>query len=73
MTQPLLDTVRRYVDAHTDHYGGVACTPIPGLTIIRETTPTALQYAISKPLIALVLQGSKRVTMGSSTFVFGAG
>jgi AraC-like DNA-binding protein len=73
MTQPLLDTVRRYVDAHTDHYGGVACTPIPGLTIIRETTPTALQYAISKPLIALVLQGSKRVTMGSSTFEFGAG
>ena len=73
MTQTLLDIVRRYVDAHTDHNGGVACTPIPGLTIIRETTPTALQYAISKPLVALVLQGSKRVTMGSSTFEFGAG
>lgn len=73
MTQSLLDTARRYVDAHTDHAGSVACTPIRGLTIIRETTPTALQYAISRPLVALVLQGSKRVTMGSSTFDFGAG
>ena len=32
-----------------------------------------LQYAISKPLVALVLQGGKRVTMGSRTFDFGAG
>jgi AraC-like DNA-binding protein len=73
MTQSLLDTARRYVHAHADHTGGVACTPILGLTIIRETTPTALQYAISRPLVALVLQGSKRVTMGSRTFDFGAG
>jgi AraC-like DNA-binding protein len=73
MTHALLDTVRRYVDAHANHNGGISFAAMPGLTIIRETTPTALQYAISKPLVALVLQGSKRVTMGSSTFDFGAG
>lgn len=71
MTNSLLDASRRYADAHCRN--GVAPTPIPGLTILRESTPSALTYAISKPLVALVLQGSKRVTMGSSTFDFGAG
>ena len=72
MTGPLLDYARRYADAHVDR-SGIAATPVDGLVILRETAPTMLQYAVSKPLVALVLQGSKRVTMGSSTFDFGAG
>jgi AraC-like DNA-binding protein len=68
----MLEAARRYTEAHADA-NGVAQTPIPGLTLIRQTAPTALQYAINKPLVAMVLQGSKRVTMGSSTFDFGAG
>ncbi|MBH0236940.1 AraC family transcriptional regulator [Methylobrevis albus] len=72
MTDQLLDHARRYADAHADR-DGVAATPVAGLVILRETAPTMLQYAISKPLVALVLQGGKRVTMGSRTFDFGAG
>lgn len=72
MVHTLLDTVRRYAEAHADR-NGVAQTPIPGLTLIRQTAPTALQYDINKPLVAMVLQGSKRATIGSSTFDFGAG
>ncbi|MEO9337139.1 AraC family transcriptional regulator [Mesorhizobium sp. SB112] len=72
MTQDLLNTVRRYAEAHADEMG-VAQTPIPCLTIIRETAPTTLQYAITRPLVALVLQGSKRVMTGSRTFSFSAG
>lgn len=72
MAHTLLETARRYTEAHADA-NGVAETPILGLTLIRQTAPTALQYAINKPLVAMVLQGSKRVTMGSSTFDFGAG
>jgi len=71
MAPTLLDTVRRYAEANAED--GIARTPIPGLTVIRETARTALQYAISRPLVALVLQGSKRVMTGSSTFDFGAG
>jgi AraC-like DNA-binding protein len=72
MTQTLLDTVRRYADAHADNFG-VARTSVPGLSMIRATSPSELQYAINRPLVAIVVQGSKRVTMGSETFDFGAG
>ncbi len=72
MADLLLDHARRYADAHVDR-NGVAATPVPGLVILRETAPTRLQYAVSRPLVALVLQGGKRVTMGSRTFDFGAG
>jgi AraC-like DNA-binding protein len=72
MAETLLDAVRRFADHHSDE-NGIGQTPIAGLTTIRATAPSALQYAIARPLVALVLQGSKRVTMGSKTFDFGAG
>lgn len=72
MNDQLFDYARRYADARADR-GGVATTPVEGLVILRETAPTMLQYAVSKPLVALVLQGGKRVTIGSRTFDFGAG
>lgn len=72
MNRTLLECVRRFADANADRFG-VARTPVPGLFAMRAVAPSELQYAISKPLVALVLQGSKRVTMGSATFDFGAG
>lgn len=72
MIPTLLDAVRRHAQMHSDS-NGVARTPIAGVSTIRAMTPSALQYAISRPLVALVLQGSKRVTMGKKTFDFGAG
>jgi AraC-like DNA-binding protein len=72
MTETLLDAVRRHADANADGFG-VARTAVPGLSTIRATRPSELQYAISRPLVALVVQGSKRVTMGSQVFDFGAG
>ena len=71
MSTALLEVASRYADTHVDAHG-LARTPIPGLVILRATAATALQYAISKPLVALVLQGSKRVSMGTHTFDFGA-
>ena len=68
----LLEAVRRYSDAHAD-MNGIAQTPIPGLTTVRATMPSGLVYAISRPLICLVVQGSKRVAMGTREFAFSAG
>ena len=72
MTEDLLDIVSRHAGAHANAEG-VAATPIPGLTVIRATAPSDLQYAISRPLACLVLQGSKQVAMGNQSFAFSAG
>jgi len=69
---PLLDAVRRHADAHADR-DGVARTAIAGLATIRALAPTDLTYAIPRPLVALVVQGAKRVTMGAHGFDFAAG
>jgi len=71
-TDTLLDAVRRHAEAHADP-AGVARTPVPGLTIVRATTPSDLEYAISRPLVCLVVQGTKHVAMGNQDFMFGAG
>lgn len=72
MADPLLTTVRRFADAHADSHGA-AVTPIPGVTLLRADHAGDLQYAISRPLVALVVQGRKRVMMGRHSFDFGAG
>lgn len=72
MAETLLTEVRRYVDSHANAQG-IAATPIAGLSMLRATTPSEMDYAISRPLVALVVQGNKRVMMGNRTFDFGAG
>lgn len=72
MEDTLLNAVHRFASSHPV-VGGVAVTPIHGLTIVRELNPTALQFAINSPMVALVLQGRKRVTLGSHTDDFGEG
>ena len=72
MTDTLLELVRRYADAHADA-DGLARTPVPGLTIIHSNAPGELVHAVSHPLVCLVLQGRKQVTVGARTLEFGPG
>jgi AraC-like DNA-binding protein len=72
MTSPLLNAVRRYALANADA-SGLAGTPIPGLTIVHATAPSDLVHSVSRPLICLVQQGAKLVTMGTQAFSFAAG
>ena len=72
MDTSLLDAVRRHADACAGR-DGAAPTPIPGLTAIRAAARTELSYQIQRPLVCLVLQGAKQVTMGSQSFTFRAG
>ncbi len=68
----LFDLCRRYADMHADRHG-IAVTPVPGLTLIRALHPGELPAAINRPLIAMLLQGRKRVTTGSESFEYGPG
>ncbi|QGZ40378.1 AraC-like DNA-binding protein [Pseudoduganella flava] len=68
----LLEAVQRHAEAHADA-DGIARSAIPGLMCVRAHVPSDLQYAISKPLVCLVVQGAKNVTMGAQSFDFAAG
>ncbi|CAO4139700.1 HTH-type transcriptional activator RhaS [Methylorubrum thiocyanatum] len=68
----LLAAVRRHAEAHYTATG-IAATAVPGLSTVRATAPSGLLHDISRPLVCLVLQGSKHVTMGMRDFAFGAG
>jgi AraC-like DNA-binding protein len=68
----LLDAVRRYADLHTDA-SGFGLSAIPGLMTVRAFAPSGLQHAIARPIVCLVVQGSKNVTMGATSVDFGAG
>jgi AraC-like DNA-binding protein len=72
MSDPLINVVRNYAQAHADSTG-IARTPIAGLTIVRATAPTGLNSSICKPLVCLVLQGAKEVVVGDESFTAGGG
>lgn len=64
MPDTLLDAVLRHTEAHADATG-IARAAIPGLMTVRATAANTLAYSIYRPLVCLVLQGSKQVTMGT--------
>lgn len=72
MRETLTSAVARFADAHANGEG-VAATAVEGLTLIRASTPSALQYAISNPMVVLVVQGAKRVSLNGVPHDFSAG
>ncbi len=68
----LLDVVRRHADAHAGE-DGVAPTLIPGLATVRQVRPDVMSHTVSRPLVALVVQGAKHVAMGAHGVSFAAG
>ena len=72
MQDTLTSAVARFADSHANA-DGVAVTPVAGLTLIRASAPSALQYAISNPMVVLVVQGAKRVSMNGVPYDFSAG
>ena len=68
----LLSAVRNYTESHVSQ-DGVAATSIPGMTTVRVCAPSGLVYGIQRPLVCLVLQGSKQVNFGAQSFDFHAG
>jgi AraC-like DNA-binding protein len=70
--ETLLDAVSR----HTASQAGkpaVAASFIPGLMTVRSSAPSGLVHGIQRPLVCLLLQGSKRVTTGAHSIDFHAG
>nr|WP_297526261.1 AraC family transcriptional regulator [uncultured Roseateles sp.] len=70
MSEQLQQVVLRYT-GEQDHTG--VTTPVRGLHLIRRTTPSELEHTVEQPLVCLVLQGRKRVTVGRTTSSYGTG
>ncbi len=72
MTEALHRAVRHYADAHADA-AGFAATPLQGVGMMRAYAPTGIMRSIYRPLVCLILQGTKQVTVGQHTYEFAAG
>ncbi|QQA43540.1 AraC family transcriptional regulator [Pelagovum pacificum] len=68
----LLDHCRRFADANAGPDGS-APTPARGLTVVRALHPGDLMVAVQKPVIAMLLQGRKRVTTLGASFEYAPG
>ena len=71
MTHALQRVIRTYVDLHGDALG--AGTPLQGVGMMRVYSPTGILKSIYKPIVCLILQGAKQVTVGQDTYTFSAG
>lgn len=67
----LLEAIRRHADLNPA--GSPVATAIPGLAIVRATAPSDLVHDVLRPMVCLVRQGAKRVSMGPQDFDFAAG
>ena len=66
----------RLVDRHVNARGdtdGFAVSAVEGVGMVRAHAPTGINKAIYRPLVCLVLQGAKQVTVGPDTWAFSAG
>ena len=72
MTQALQLAVRNYVEARADP-PGLAATPLRGVCVMAAYAPTSIMKSVYKPLICLILQGTKQFTTGPGTYEFAVG
>lgn len=68
----LKQAVRTYAGRHADR-DGLAITPVPGLRVMCVGTPAGDLHSVYRPLVCFVLQGAKRMIVGSEERVFRAG
>lgn len=62
----LLQAVRRYAAAHATA-DGLATTCVPGLRMMCVPAPSGPMHSIYRPLVCLVLQGAKRMSVHGET------
>lgn len=68
----LKEAVRTYAAAHSNS-DGLAFTPVPGLRMMCVEAPRGDLHSIYRPLVCLVLQGAKLMTVGREQRTFSAG
>ncbi len=63
----LTDTLSRHAPAD----GTFPC-PLPGVSLLRSSTPTMPMPVVYEPTLCIVAQGRKRAVLGATTFIYDA-
>jgi len=69
--QTLAAQVAAHMDGPPEAEGTTA--PAPGMVLFKRTRPTELRAALYEPVVCLILQGRKEVTVGESALEVGPG
>lgn len=56
-----------------DKSGRQVAKLMDGLVLLRQDTPSALEFSLYEPVLCLILQGRKQVSLGEQTLSFGPG
>lgn len=72
MVDELKHALLRYTRSHPQ-VEGVAVTPVQGFNLFHRTTPSEVEHTVVNPLVCLVLQGRKRVSLSSGVSSYKAG
>jgi AraC-like DNA-binding protein len=70
--EALKEAARAYAAVHANS-DGLAFTPVPGLRIMCVHRPRAPLHSVYRPLVCLVLQGAKHMTVGLEEQLVSAG
>jgi len=62
---------RRFTAAENDHQQ--TAQPMDGLLLLRQDSPSSLEASLYEPVLCLILQGRKQVSIGEQTLSFGPG
>lgn len=71
-----MDSLKQAAQAYASRHAnsdGLAVTPVPGLKMMYIESPSGDLHSVYRPLVCLVLQGAKRMTVGREQQVFSAG
>src|SRR5438270_155760 len=68
--QGLIEVASRHL---SQHERGLVARPMEGLVLLRQDIPSAFEVSLYEPVLCLILQGRKQVSIGGQTLSFGPG
>jgi AraC-like DNA-binding protein len=69
----LTELASRHLSQGEQHERGQIARPVEGLVLLRQDSPSAFEASLYEPVLCLILQGRKQVSIGGQTLSFGQG
>lgn len=68
----IMNSIQRLIDIIGRHSGsdGIHDTPLPGVSLLRSSTPTMPMSVVYEPTLCLVVQGRKQAVLGTTSYVY---